>query len=99
MPSSGVALSKWSSRSPRAKDLTSAEFFVNSGMRYRTWAYPNSAISLSKSATADLDAQAVIHTPDRDYGFRARSLAPRNDESFKGKHMLTTANPFDSKTI
>jgi glutamate carboxypeptidase len=29
----------------------------------------------------------------------ARSLAPRNDESFKGKHMLTTANPFDSKTI
>src|SRR4051794_34549976 len=44
-------------------------------------ALPEFGISLSKSATADLDAQARIDNPARGYGFRARAEdgAPRND--------------------
>jgi hypothetical protein len=30
----------------------------HSGMRHRTWVYPSSTTSLSKPATAELDAQA-----------------------------------------
>ena len=33
-------------------------WFRHSGMRHRTRVYPSSALSLSKSATADLEAQA-----------------------------------------
>src|SRR6266481_603717 len=55
----------------------------HSGMRHRTRVYPSSAISLSKSATADLDAQA--RNPYSRWWLwipgSLVSLAPRNDES------------------
>src|SRR3979490_480593 len=50
----------------------------HSGMRHRTRVYPSSAISLSKSATADLDARARKSSPTRCLWILA-SLAPRND--------------------
>src|SRR5258708_16395609 len=73
-----------------------------SWMRHRTRVYPSSAISLSKSATADLDAQApesILPAVVMDSGL-ARSLssgralrgpvgAPRNDQQlFLLRHLL-----------
>src|ERR1700712_138983 len=42
-------------------------------MRHRTRVYPSSAISLPKSATADLDAQTRNPEPHETSGFRVRA--------------------------
>ncbi len=49
----------------------------HSGMRHRTRVYPSSAISLSKSATADLDAQTrYSRIVVMDFGFARFAHAP-----------------------
>src|SRR3954453_23301304 len=81
MPSSAAALSRWSNRSRRAKELTSARIARDSGARPKG-ANPKSVITMGVMDSGP-----------------APSVHPGMTNSSESNHMLTTANPFDSKTI